>query len=80
VQRGIALVLLAAVALGCGSGDDDTSGGDTGSGEEGDGGTLRIGAIPDQDPEVLARNFGAVADHLRAPSWASPQASPSSPP
>ena len=25
---------------------------------------MRIGAIPDQDPEVLARNFGLVADYL----------------
>lgn len=27
-------------------------------------GTLTIGAIPDQDPEILARNFGLVADFL----------------
>ncbi|MGB0114356.1 MAG: putative selenate ABC transporter substrate-binding protein [Ilumatobacteraceae bacterium] len=27
-------------------------------------GTLRIGAIPDQDPDVLQRQFGLVSDHL----------------
>jgi len=53
----VALGLVALSAAGCGSG---SSGSDSGS----DGGTLRIGAIPDQDPEVLARNFGLVADYL----------------
>lgn len=36
-------------------------------GAEADGafdGTLVIGAIPDQDPELLARNYGLLADHL----------------
>lgn len=56
----LTLALVAGLVAGCGSGG---SSGDDGS-PGGDGGTLRIGAIPDQDPEVLARNFGLVADHL----------------
>lgn len=46
---------MAVVLAGCGS--DDGSAGPTG-------GTLRIGAIPDQDPEKLARSFRLVADYL----------------
>jgi phosphonate transport system substrate-binding protein len=38
-----------------------SSGGSTGST-----GTLRIGAIPDQDPEVLQRLYGTVADSMSA--------------
>lgn len=38
------------------SADDTTPGGFSG--------TLRIGAIPDQDPEVLQRQFGLVSDRL----------------
>lgn len=52
--RGLVLLFLASLALGlaaCGS-DADA--------EE----TLRIGAIPDQDPEVLQRQFGLVSDFL----------------
>ena len=36
-------------ASGCGGGDNDS---------------LVIGAIPDQDPELLARNYGQLADYL----------------
>jgi phosphonate transport system substrate-binding protein len=57
----VALALIAGLA-GCGSDDDAGAQG----GPEGDGGTLRIGAIPDQDPEKLARSFGLVADHVAA--------------
>lgn len=47
---------LALVAVACG---------DTGSARSGDfEEPLVIGAIPDQDPEILARNYGQVADHL----------------
>jgi len=62
--RTVLSVVLLAVALvsgiGCGS-----RGGGTESGASGTEGALRIGAIPDQDPEKLARSFGLVADHLR---------------
>ena len=34
--------------------------------EPSEGGTLRIGAIPDQDPDVLQRQFGLVTEHLEA--------------
>lgn len=57
----LALVVLALVAVLVGCGSDDDAGA-----RAGEGGTLRIGAIPDQDPEKLARSFGLVADHLTA--------------
>lgn len=73
-----ALAVLALGLAACGS-DDDTTDAGTSSTEaptgttdqvvaDGDdlGGTLRIGAIPDQDPEVLQRQFGLVTDHLEA--------------
>ncbi len=58
------LVALAIVASGCG--DDDS--GDTGAGDPSDGSeaVLRIGAIPDQEPERLQRTYGLLADHLEA--------------
>lgn len=54
------LLTLASVILACGPGDDSASGGTRTRGEQ----TFTIGAIPDQDPEVLQRLYGAVADHL----------------
>ena len=51
----LAVVLLALLVASCGG--SDTSAAD-------DNGPLRIGAIPDQDPEKLARMHGAVADHF----------------
>ena len=42
------------------------SGADTETTDAPSGGTLRIGAIPDQDPEVLQRQFGLVTEHLEA--------------
>ncbi|MEO1061826.1 MAG: putative selenate ABC transporter substrate-binding protein [Actinomycetota bacterium] len=72
------LFALALLAAACGSDDDD--GGDAGADAEttetteaaggdeeaaaGDDVELVIGAIPDQDPEVLARNYELVADYL----------------
>lgn len=51
----IALAAFALVAAACGDdGDDDAV----------SGGTLRIAAIPDQEPERLARTYGLVADYL----------------
>ncbi len=64
------LTLLAFVPASCGS---DTSSSDTSGGASDEGqaetsteidGTLTIGAIPDQDPEQLARTYGLVADYL----------------
>ncbi|MDP5183668.1 putative selenate ABC transporter substrate-binding protein [Blastococcus sp. BMG 814] len=49
--------LLAAALTGCGTGS---------AAAPGDPGPLRIGAIPDQDPEVLQRLFGTVAGSLAA--------------
>jgi phosphonate transport system substrate-binding protein len=43
--------------------DDDSVGNDSGVDFEG---PLVIGAIPDQDPELLARNYDLVADYLAA--------------
>ena len=59
----LALSVVAAVTLtaACGGDDADTS---SSAQPAGSGGTLRIGAIPDQDPEVLARSFGLVSDYL----------------
>lgn len=56
-----AVVLLAA---GCGDGADA---GSAGSGEQTSGSftsPLVISAIPDQDPQILARNYGLLADYL----------------
>lgn len=59
------LVLLSA----CGSdseptaADPTTAGAAAGEASEFEG-PLVIGAIPDQDPEILARNYGLLADHL----------------
>ncbi|GJM38824.1 MAG: putative selenate ABC transporter substrate-binding protein [Acidimicrobiales bacterium] len=56
--------LLAVIATACGDdGDEPTSSDGTGSAAEFEG-TLRIGAIPDQDPERLQRTYGGVAEHL----------------
>ena len=52
--RGLVLLILGSLALGLAACGDD---GDTGD-------TLRIGAIPDQDPEVLQRQFGLVSEFL----------------
>jgi len=38
--------------------------GDSSDSEAGANGPIVIGAIPDQDPEVLVRNFGLLADYL----------------
>ncbi len=66
----LALIALLASACGSDSADDtasdsagDTDDADTGSTGDFDG-ELVIGAIPDQDPEVLARNYQLVADYL----------------
>ena len=56
----LALVALALVAAGGGSGQSG-SGADAGSQFDG---TLVIGAIPDQDPDLLARNYGLLASYL----------------
>ncbi len=73
------LLALALLAAACGDADDDSSGADAAGAESGatettaatgddtaDGldGELVIGAIPDQDPEVLARNYELVANYL----------------
>ena len=55
----LALVLaLASLLAACGSTGDGDPGGAGGSQ------TLTIGAIPDQDPEVLQRLYGTLADYL----------------
>ena len=68
---GIAAVGIIGLAA-CGSDDEPTSvpvpdvdaGAEAGSDGTDFSGTLRIGAIPDQDPEVLQRQFDLVSDHL----------------
>ncbi len=63
MRRLLALLFtFALVASACGS-DNDASGGTT-SGAGGSPDKIVIGAIPDQDPELLARNYGLVADYL----------------
>jgi len=71
------LVVVGLLVFGCGSDDDsagDTTPDDATTSETADGtsdqatdefdGPLVIGAIPDQDPEILARNYGLLADYL----------------
>ena len=60
---GGAAVLAAGLAA-CGRTSPVSSSG--GSSEGSSPGTLRIGAIPDQDPEVLQRLYGTVADSMSA--------------
>jgi len=52
----LAIVALIAAACGADSANSDSAGTDDGE--------LVIGAIPDQDPEILARNYTLVADYL----------------
>ena len=52
-------MLTALVLAGCGADPADDGGDATASG-----GTLVVGAIPDQDPQKLQRLYGAVVDHL----------------
>ncbi|HEV7870463.1 MAG TPA: putative selenate ABC transporter substrate-binding protein [Modestobacter sp.] len=65
-RRGFLAGSAAALAAGlaaCGrTSPVSASGGSTGS--SGSGGSLSIGAIPDQDPEVLQRLYGTVADSM----------------
>lgn len=56
-RLGAVLAVVALAIASCGSGDEE-------SGGEGFDGTLVIGAIPDQDPEILARNYDLLADYL----------------
>ena len=59
-------LVLTLLAAACGDdGDSSTSNDDQGSVGEFEG-TLRIGAIPDQDLEVLQRTYDSVADHVEA--------------
>lgn len=58
------LLAVALLVAACGSGADDEAGG---TGEQTSGSfapPLVIGAIPDQDPQILARNYGLLAEHL----------------
>ena len=56
-------LLVALVAAACGDDDTGTDAAD-GDAEPTTVQTLRIGGIPDQDPDRLQRQFGLVADHL----------------
>lgn len=61
----VLLVVTTLVAAACGSDDETTS--EAASPDEETAaldGPLVIGAIPDQDPEVLARNYDLLADYL----------------
>lgn len=61
----VLLVVTSLVAAACGSDDETTS--EAASPDEETAaldGPLVIGAIPDQDPEVLARNYDLLADYL----------------
>lgn len=59
------LAALSLLAAACGSSDDadDDASSDAGSSESFEG-TLRVSAIPDQDPEKLQRTYDLVADYL----------------
>lgn len=52
---------LCLVLAGCGQ---DAPGGSSAADTRGSGETLTVGAIPDQDPQELARRYGTVADYL----------------
>ncbi|MCW2576353.1 MAG: phosphonate transporter, periplasmic phosphonate-binding protein, partial [Modestobacter sp.] len=56
--------VLAAGLAACGRSSPVSSEGSSRS--SGSGGSLSIGAIPDQDPEVLQRLYGTVADSMSA--------------
>ncbi len=62
------LLVVGLLAVACG-GSEEPAPGDPAPGDDaapagGDGETFTIGAIPDQDPEVLQRLYGSVADYL----------------
>ena len=57
----LAFVLLAAA---CGDGDEATAGDDATTGGETTTEVLRIGAIPDQEPERLQRTYGLLSGYL----------------
>lgn len=57
----ITVLAVAVLALAACGGDDDDGGSSGGPPE-----TLRIGAIPDQEPERLQRTYGLLADHLES--------------
>lgn len=57
----ITVLAVAVLALAACGGDDDDGGSSGGPSE-----TLRIGAIPDQEPERLQRTYGLLADHLES--------------
>lgn len=59
----IPLTILAVTAASCAGSD---SSGDSADSDAADPVTLRIGAIPDQDPERLQRTYGLLSDHLEA--------------
>lgn len=59
------LVVFMLVAAACGSDDPDAAGADADSGTAAAfDGTLTIGAIPDQDPDILARTYELLTDYL----------------
>ena len=65
----LALLVFSLMAAACSSSDGESSGEDAeessdAEASEGEIEKITIGAIPDQDPEVLARNYGLVADYL----------------
>ncbi len=65
-----ALLVSLLVAGGCGSSASDSASGDSSGANDGTdaefSGTLRIGAIPDQDPEVLQRTYGLLSEYLES--------------
>src|SRR5690606_20922072 len=69
--RGLVSLGLLTILSSCGSGDDGgaarlVNSTPTAAADESSdlAGTLRVGAIPDQDPERLQRTYGLLADHL----------------
>ncbi len=59
-------LVLSLLAAACGDDADTSTPADDSGSVEGFEGTLRIGAIPDQDPERLQRTYGGVAAHVEA--------------
>lgn len=64
MRRVLLLLCFAVALLAAACGDDSGDGESAAGGDSGPTEQLVIGAIPDQDPEILARNFGLVAEYF----------------
>lgn len=62
--KAVLLLLVALIATACGSSSTDESVSADVAEANGEITEITIGAIPDQDPELIARNYGLLADYL----------------